>query len=119
MENESTLSDALLRQLMAVGQVDILVGLPTLNNAATILDVVRAIHVCFTRDFPRLRTVMINSDGGSTDGTPELIRDARRSPRRTWSRRRTRCERTIASSRRITACRASTRRCAPSLPRES
>ena len=61
---------------MAVGQVDILVGLPTLNNAATVVDVVRAVHVCFTRDFPRLRTVMINSDGGSTDGTPELIRAA-------------------------------------------
>ena len=76
VENGSALSDALLRQLIAVGQVDILVGLPTLNNAATILDVVRAIHVCFTRDFPRLRTVMINSDGGSTDGTPELIRTA-------------------------------------------
>lgn len=73
---ESTLSDELLRQLIAVGQVDILVGLPTLNNAATIVDVVRAINVCFTRDFPRLRTVMINSDGGSTDGTPELVRTA-------------------------------------------
>ena len=76
MENESTLSDALLRQLIAVGQVDILVGLPTLNNAATIVNVVRAVHECFARDFPRLRTVMINSDGGSTDGTPDLIRDA-------------------------------------------
>ena len=76
VEHQSTLSDALLRQLMAVGQVDILVGLPTLNNAATVVDVVRAVHVCFTRDFPRLRTVMINSDGGSTDGTPELIRAA-------------------------------------------
>jgi hypothetical protein len=76
VEHESTLSDALLRQLIAVGQVDILVGLPTLNNAATIVDVVRAVNVCFSRDFPRLRTVMINSDGGSTDGTPELIRAA-------------------------------------------
>ena len=76
VEHESSLSDALLRQLMAVGQVDILVGLPTLNNAATVVDVVRAIHVCFTRDFPRLRTVMINSDGGSTDGTPDLVRAA-------------------------------------------
>jgi len=75
-ENGSALSDALLRQLIAVGQVDVLVGLPTLNNAATILEVVRAIHVSFTRDFPRLRTVMINSDGGSTDGTPEMIRTA-------------------------------------------
>jgi hypothetical protein len=76
VEHQSSLSDALLRELMAVGQVDILVGLPTLNNAATVVDVVRAVHVCFTRDFPRLRTVMINSDGGSTDGTPDLIRTA-------------------------------------------
>src|SRR5262249_28619460 len=75
-DDESTLSDALLRQLMAVGQVDVLVGLPTLNNAASVIDVVRAIHVCSTRDSPRLRTVMINADGGSTDGTPELIRAA-------------------------------------------
>ena len=61
---------------MAVGQVDILVGLPTLNNAATVVDVARAVYGCFTRDFGRQRTVMINSDAGSTDGTPELIRDA-------------------------------------------
>ncbi len=76
MDDDSTLSDALLRQLIAVGQVDILVGLATLNNAATIIDVVRAVNASFTRDFPRLRTVLINSDGGSTDGTPELIRAA-------------------------------------------
>jgi hypothetical protein len=76
VEHESILSDALLRQLMAVGQVDILVGLPTLNNAATVVNVAKAIHVCFTRDLPRARTVMINSDAGSTDGTAELIRDA-------------------------------------------
>src|SRR5829696_7038259 len=76
VEHESSLSDALLRQLIAVGQVDVLVGLPTLNNAATIVDIVRAVHVCFARDFPRLRSVMINSDGGSTDGTLELIRAA-------------------------------------------
>lgn len=76
MEHQSILSDAFLRHLMAVGQVDILVGLPTLNNAATVVDVVRAVHLSFTRDFPRQRTVMINSDGGSTDGTPELIRAA-------------------------------------------
>jgi hypothetical protein len=74
VDQQSALSDALLRQLIAVGQVDILVGIPTLNNAATVANVVRAVHVCFARDFPRLRTVLINSDGGSTDGTPELIR---------------------------------------------
>jgi len=37
VEQQSALSDALLRQLIAVGQVDILVGLPTMNNAAPTL----------------------------------------------------------------------------------
>jgi hypothetical protein len=76
VQRESTLSDAFLRQLMAVGQVDILVGLPTLDNAARIVNIVRAIHQAFIRDFPRLRAVMLNSDGGSSDGTPDLIRAA-------------------------------------------
>src|SRR4029078_3087432 len=76
VEQQSTLPDALLKQLIAVGQVDVLVGLPTLNNASTILSVVRAVHLSFTRDFPRLRTVMIHSDGGSTDGTPDVLRAA-------------------------------------------
>lgn len=76
MHNESSLSDALLSRLIAVGQVDILVGLPTLNNAATVVGVARAIEECFMRAFARQRTVLINSDAGSTDGTPELIRDA-------------------------------------------
>ena len=75
VEQQSVLSDALLRQLMAVGQVDVLVGVPTLNNASTVVDVARAVQVSFARDFPRLRTAMLNSDGGSTDGTPGLIRD--------------------------------------------
>lgn len=74
--HESVLSDALLSQLIAVGQVDVVVGLPTLNNASTVAPIARAINSCFVRDYPRLRTVMINSDAGSTDGTPELIRDA-------------------------------------------
>src|SRR5262245_59570239 len=76
VENGSILSDTLLRQLMAVGQVDILVGLPTLNHAATVVPIARAIHACFTRNYPRLRTVMINSDAGSTAGTPDLVRNA-------------------------------------------
>jgi hypothetical protein len=76
VEHESILSDEFLRQLIAVGQVDILVGLPTLNNAATVTDTARAINSCFIRDFGRFRTVLINADAGSVDGTPELVRDA-------------------------------------------
>lgn len=75
MTQESLLSDDLLRQLVAVGQVDILVGLPTLNNASTVQDTVRAVHASFSTHFRRQRTVLINSDGGSDDDTPALVRD--------------------------------------------
>jgi len=76
MPRPSLLSDELLRQLMAVGQVDILVGVPTFNNAATIGPLVKTLHVGLAKYFPRERTVLISPDGGSDDGTQELVRAA-------------------------------------------
>ena len=76
MPQESLLSDELLHHLMAVGHVDVLVGVPTLNNAPTIRPVIKAVHQAFSRYFPRDRTVLINSDGGSDDGTPNMVRNA-------------------------------------------
>ena len=70
------LSDETLSELMAVGEVDVLVGLPTLNHRDTVGAVVRAAHVAFNRELARQRTVLLNVDGGSTDGTPEAVRDA-------------------------------------------
>jgi hypothetical protein len=72
----SLLSDELVGQLVAVGQVDVLVGVPTLDNAGTVGRVVRAIHASFATDFKRERTVLINCDGGSRDGTPDVVRGA-------------------------------------------
>ena len=76
MAEESVLSDELLRDLIAVGEVDLLVGVPTYNNARTAGQVVRAVQVGFLKYFPRERTVLINPDGGSTDGTQEAVRNA-------------------------------------------
>lgn len=73
---DSLLSDDLLRQLMAAGQVDLVVGVPTLDNAATVGAVVRAVHLAFTGHFKRERTVLINFDAGSNDGTPDIVRRA-------------------------------------------
>jgi hypothetical protein len=73
---ESLLSDDLLRQLVATGHVDILVGVPTLNNAATVVDVVRMAQRGIAKYFPRARALIFNSDSGSDDGTPALVRDA-------------------------------------------
>ena len=70
------LTDDFLRQLINVGEVDILVGLPTHNNAKTIEPVVRAIQAGILKCFPRERAAIINADGGSQDGTQELVMKA-------------------------------------------
>jgi len=72
-EKENLLTDDFLRQLINVGEVDILVGLPTYNNAKTIGLVVQSVQSGILRWFPRERAVIINADGGSRDGTPELV----------------------------------------------
>jgi glucosylglycerate synthase len=73
LAEESFLTDDFLRQLINVGEVDILVGLPTHNNAKTIGSIVHTIQGGILRGFPRERVVIINADGGSRDGTPELV----------------------------------------------
>jgi len=74
--DESLLSDDLLRQLVATGHVDILIGVPTLNNASTVVDLVRAAQSGLGKYFPRARALIFNADTGSDDGTPTLVRDA-------------------------------------------
>src|ERR1035438_4845670 len=76
LAEESFLTDDFLRQLINVGEVDILVGLPTHNNAKTIGSIVHTIQSDILRCFPRERAVIINADGGSRDGTPELVTGA-------------------------------------------
>jgi hypothetical protein len=73
---ENLLADDFLRQLINVGEVDILVGLPTFNNSATIGAVVQAVQSGILRWFPRERAVIVNVDGGSRDGTPERVTGA-------------------------------------------
>jgi glucosylglycerate synthase len=73
VEDGNFLTDDFLRQLINVGEVDILVGLPTHNNAKTVDSIVHTIRTGILRGFPRERAVIINADGGSHDGTPELI----------------------------------------------
>ncbi len=73
VEDGNFLTDDFLRQLINVGEVDILVGLPTHNNAKTVGSIVHTIRAGILRSFPRERAVIINADGGSRDGTPELV----------------------------------------------
>ena len=76
MPEESILSDGFVRELMNVGDVDIVVGVPTYNDARSVGQVVQAVRAGLLKHFPRERSVIINADGGSRDGTQDLVRAA-------------------------------------------
>ena len=76
MTDVTPLPEPLRAQLAEIGEVDILIGIPSFNNAATVGHVVRAIQAGLAKYFPAERTLLINSDGGSSDGTPEVVQTA-------------------------------------------
>ena len=55
-------------------ETDLLIGIPSYNNARTIGHVVRAVIAGLAKYFPKVRAILVNADGGSTDGTPEEVR---------------------------------------------
>ena len=63
-------------QIREISQADILVGIPSFNNSSTIGHVVKAVIAGLAKYFPEYRAVLVNSDGGSTDGTPDVVAKA-------------------------------------------
>jgi glycosyltransferase involved in cell wall biosynthesis len=57
----------------SIGKADLVVGIPSYNNARTIGHVVRAASVGLAKYFPQFTGVIVNSDGGSTDGTSDIV----------------------------------------------
>jgi glycosyltransferase involved in cell wall biosynthesis len=66
------LAPAVEARLLELSTVDLLVGIPSFNNARTIGHVVSAAAAGLRKYFPHQRVVIVNSDGGSADGTPEV-----------------------------------------------
>lgn len=56
---------------------DIVIGIASYNNARTIGHVVRAVDAGLAKYYPDQRAIIINSDGGSKDSTPEEVLNAR------------------------------------------
>jgi hypothetical protein len=56
-----------------VGDADLMVGIPSFGNAETIGYVVRAATAGMVQYFPDLKPILVNSDGGSPDGTPRVV----------------------------------------------
>jgi len=63
------LTPAIRDEIARLGHADIMVGIPSFKNAATIGYVVRAAQAGLVQYFPDLRPVLVNSDAGSPDGT--------------------------------------------------
>jgi glycosyltransferase involved in cell wall biosynthesis len=61
-------------QLKEIQEADILIGIPSYNNVRTIGHVVRAVMAGLAKYFPNAKAVLVNSDGGSTDGTQEEVK---------------------------------------------
>ncbi len=72
MTYETVLRDETRKRIAEIGQADILVGIPSFNNAATIGHVVQMAAQGMVKYFPDMKPILVNSDGGSPDGTCEV-----------------------------------------------
>jgi len=70
---ETALSPAVRDEIARLGRADIMVGIPSFKNAATIGYVVRAAQAGLVQYFPDLAPVVVNSDAGSPDGTGRVV----------------------------------------------
>src|SRR2546430_15442886 len=55
-------------------RADIVVGIPSFRNAATIGHVTEAAAEGLRRNFPNMRALIVNADGGSEGGTRDRVR---------------------------------------------
>ncbi len=73
MSIESALPDTTRAHLDEIRGADILVGIPSYNNAQTIGHVVEQAARGMVEHFPDMKPVLLNSDGGSSDGTAGAV----------------------------------------------
>ncbi|MEW6410021.1 MAG: glycosyltransferase [Nitrospirota bacterium] len=63
-------------RLSELNETDIVVGIPSYNNARTIGHVVKAVQAGLAKYFHDKKAVLVNSDGGSTDETMEVVNNS-------------------------------------------
>ena len=76
MPSHTALDEPLRRDLERIGAADVLVGIPSFRNAATIGHVASTAARGLREHFKGLRVAIVNADGGSEDGTTDRVRDA-------------------------------------------
>jgi hypothetical protein len=73
MGKSDILRPDVLARLAEIGHADIVIGIPSYQNTATIGHVVEAAQTGLAKYFPGAQSLVLNSDGGSTDGTQEVV----------------------------------------------
>jgi hypothetical protein len=73
---QSALDDQLREGISKLRSADLLVGIPSFRNAATIGHVAATAARGLKQHFADSRVVIVNADGGSEDGTPDRVREA-------------------------------------------
>jgi hypothetical protein len=72
-DDQLTLDERLRSGITKIGSADVIVGIPSFRNAATIGHVASTAAKGLREHFPGARVAIVNADGGSEDGTPERV----------------------------------------------
>ncbi len=80
MAIRSILTPKTKKEIKKIKKTDILVGIPSFNNEATIGYVIETVKLGLAKYFPKFRTVIVNSDCGSTDKTRQAAKTALKKP---------------------------------------
>jgi hypothetical protein len=70
---DRSLPEAIAAEVRRLGSADIMVGIPSYRNAATIGHVTRAAQAGLVQYFPDSKPVLVNADAGSPDGTGRVV----------------------------------------------
>jgi glycosyltransferase involved in cell wall biosynthesis len=76
MEKKIVLTPKTVEEIEKIKKVDILVGIPSYNNESTIGHVLRAVRLGLTKYFPKFKSIIVNSDCGSSDKTRKIVRNS-------------------------------------------
>ena len=75
MEYDTAFRPYLAKRIEQIEAADIVVGIPCYNNDATIVHVIKQVSRGLAKHYKSARSVILISDGGSTDDTREVARE--------------------------------------------
>ena len=73
LDNINALDEQTLEHLKRLKEVDIVIGIPSYNNAESIGRVIKAAELGLAKYFPRHKGLIIISEGGDLEGTRKAV----------------------------------------------